>query len=99
MSYSYQFHEAAQAEYEKSLLYYLADNEKVANNFIVAVNNTLALICNHPLRWRNPYKNYRELNVRKYPFTIVYIINKELQLVTVISVYHHKRNPKNKFLK
>jgi plasmid stabilization system protein ParE len=99
MAYSYQFHEAAHLEYEESLLWYLLGSEKAAINFITAVDETLSLICNYPKRWRNTYKNFRELNVRKYPFTIVYSTNENLKLVTIISVYHHKRNPENKYLK
>jgi plasmid stabilization system protein ParE len=99
MSCQYQFHEAAQLEYEESLLWYLLGSEKAANNFILAVDETLSLICDHPKRWRNIYKNFRELNVRKYPFTIVYAIDENIKVVTIISVYHHKRNPKNKYLK
>jgi hypothetical protein len=45
------------------------------------------------------YKNFRELNVRKYPFTIAYAFDENVRLVTVISFYHHKKNPKNKYLK
>jgi plasmid stabilization system protein ParE len=99
MSYQYQFHEAGQYEYEKSLLWYLSDSEKAANNFIIAIENTLTLICNHPKRWRNIYKNFRELNLKKFPFTIVYVIDENLRLVTIVSVYHHKRNPENKYIK
>jgi hypothetical protein len=41
MSCQYQFHEAAQLEYEESLLWYLLGSEKAANNFILAVDETL----------------------------------------------------------
>ncbi len=99
MSYQYQFHEAAQHEYEKSLLWYLSGIEKAANDFIQAIDDTLALICNHPKRWRNIYKNLRELNTKKFPFTIVFVIDEDVHLITIISVYHHKRNPKNKYVK
>lgn len=55
------------------------------------------MICEHPKRWRNTYKGFYEINVRKYPFLIIYIIDEIEKIVVVTSVYHHKRNPENKF--
>jgi hypothetical protein len=41
MGYQYQFHEYAQQEYQKSLLWYLTGSEKTASNFILAIEATL----------------------------------------------------------
>lgn len=48
MMYNYFFEEKAHEEYEDALFWYLGASEKTANNFIIAVENTLELICEHP---------------------------------------------------
>ncbi len=99
MSYSYQLHERAQQDYEEALMWYLQRSQQAAENFVVAVDNALALICAHPARWRNQYKHYHELGLKKYPFTIIYSIEADRQLIIVSAIYHHKRNPKKKYRK
>lgn len=99
MRYKYLLHEHAQQDYETSLQWYAERSEHAAENFIMAVDDALQLICEHPTRWRNNYKNYHELGLKKYPFTIIYTIEANKQLVVVSSIYHHKKNPKKKYTK
>ena len=99
MSYRYIFHLKAQEEYEASIKWYLERSQQAAENFIAAVDHALQLICEHPERWRNQYKNYYELGVKKYPFTIVYFIESAQQQVIIMAVYHRSRNPKRKYRK
>jgi len=96
MAYPFIFTKEAQNEFENSVHWYLNRNEKAANNFVISVNNTLELISNHPYRWKNPYANYFELQVRKYPFSVVYVVENNERIV-IISVFHHKRNPSRKY--
>ncbi len=65
--------------------------------FIEEIDNTLELICQYPERWRNPYKNFHELSLKKYPFAIVYFIDESTRQIIVTSIYHQKRNPKKKY--
>jgi plasmid stabilization system protein ParE len=97
MSYRYILHDLAQKDYEESLKWYIEKSAHAAQNFIKAVENALQLICEHPERWRNSYKNFHELGIKKYPFTIIYAIEADQQLIIVSAVYHHKRNPKKRF--
>jgi plasmid stabilization system protein ParE len=99
MSYQYLLHEMAQVDYEAALQWYLERSEKAALNFISALDNTLQKICDHPTRWRNEYKHFYELGVKKYPYTVIYSIEADRQLIIVSSIYHHKRNPKKRYRK
>lgn len=99
MSYRYVLLQSAQQDYEEALLWYMEKSERSANNFIAAIDNALQLICDHPDRWRNEYKHYYELGVKKYPFTIIYSIEPDKQRVVVSSIYHQKRNPKKRYRK
>ena len=99
MQYNYILHEHAQQDYETSLKWYAARSQRAAQLFITAVDQALSLICEHPTRWRNTYKNYHELGLKKFPFTIIYTIETNKQLIVVASIYHHKRNPKKRIRK
>ena len=97
MSYHYFFHEAAQEEYEDAVLWYLDKSKKVVQDFTAEVDNTLQLICENPIRWRNEYKDYFELSLKKFPYTIIYSIDTERKLINVLTFFHQKRNPKKKY--
>lgn len=97
MSYTYILHKHAQKDYEQSLEWYMERSVDAAEKFVQAVDNALQLICNNPYRWRNKYKNFHEITLKKYPFTIIYTIEEEQALIVVSSIYHHKKNPKGKY--
>ena len=97
MTYSYIFHSKAQEEYEQSVRWYSERSLQVSTKFIIAVNAALKLICDNPGRWRNGYKNYYELGVKKYPFNLIYVIEPANKRVVITAVYHGKRNPKRKY--
>jgi len=99
MVYTYLFNEEAQIEYETSLEWYAERSLKAATSFVVEVDKTLILICTYPNRWKNSYKNFHELQLKKYPFTIIYTVEEEKNLVIVSSVFHHKRNPRKRYKK
>lgn len=96
MSYVYILHEYAQKDYEASLKWYNERSLQAAENFVAAVDYALVLICNYPTRWRNKHKNFYELSLKKYPFTIIYTIEEDIQTVVVSAIYHQKRNPASK---
>lgn len=99
MNYNYILHEYAQHDYEESLKWYLEKSSGAAEKFVAEIDAALQLICNNPGRWRNKYKNFHEISLKKYPFTIIYTIEEKKLLVVVSSIYHHKRNPKAKYRK
>ena len=99
MSYHYILHPKAQEDYESSLDWYLRRSQQAAENFVISIDNTLQLICNNPNRWRNEYKNYHELGVKKYPYIIVYTIEEDQELIFVSAIHHAKKHPKKKFRK
>ncbi len=89
MGYSY----VLQAEYEVALAWYLERSVLAAENFVEEVDHIIELICQTPYRWRNEYDDYRELGLKKYPYSIVYTIEEENKVVVVSSIYHHSRSP------
>ncbi len=99
MSYRYILSQTSQQDYEGALKWYAERSVLAAENFVTAIDNVLQLICENPARWRNAYRNFYELGVKKYPYTIIYKIEEDQRLIFVSSFYHHKRNPKKKYRK
>ena len=99
MGYNYVLLEEAQKEYETSLKWYMERSTSAAERFVNAIENVLSIISEHPKRWHNIYKNYYELRLKKFPFTIIYVIEENEQQVIITAIYHNKRNPKKKYRK
>jgi len=87
----------AQTEYEESIEFYAERSEQATLNFIEIVEQTIEQICNKPYANKKKHKNFYEIILEKYPFTIIYAIEEEIKLIVVISIYHHSRNPKYKY--
>lgn len=97
MAYKYSFDPIAADEYEEAFKWYEQKSIIAADNFILAVQDAIAAICANPFRYRNTFKKLRELTLKKYPYNLIYFIDETRQLITIISLYHHKRNPKGKY--
>ena len=97
MSCTYVFEPRAAEEYEHAFLWYEERSIVAAENFIIAVQDAITQICTNPTRYRNSYKDFREITLRKYPYNLIYYFDLPKELVIIVSVYHHKRNPKTKY--
>jgi plasmid stabilization system protein ParE len=89
----------AAQEYEDAIKWYVERSTLASEKFVEAVNNLLDNISRNPQRYRNLFKNYHEASTRKYPYSIVYIIDEAHRKIVIVAVYHHKRNPKKKYRK
>lgn len=99
MSYQYVYTPVAFQEYSDAVNWYMQHSSKAAVIFTKEVKNRIQLICTDPYRYRNNYKNFYEVSVRKFPFYIIYFIEDQKQLIVIASVYHHKRRTKRKYNK
>ena len=97
MGYSYLFDPLAAEEYERAFSWYEKKSYLAADNFIIRVQEAITAICDDPYRYRNGYKNLRELALKKYPYHIIYHIDEDHSTVVIVSIFHMKRNPKKKY--
>ena len=82
-----------------AIKWYEQRSTAAAEKFINAVNEKLDSISKHPGQYKNLFRNYHEVSTRKYPYTIVYFIEEDIQRVVVVAIYHHKRRPQKKYRK
>jgi plasmid stabilization system protein ParE len=82
-------------EFADSLEWYSERSTQAPQNFVFEIQNKLEEIKSNPYKFRNRYKNFHEAPLKRFPFDIVFII--ETERVLIVSIYHHKRNPKKKY--
>lgn len=99
MNYRHIFSTVAFKEYSDAVSWYMQHSSKAAANFVKEVKIRIELICTDPYRYRNNYRNFYEISIRKFPFYIIYFVDEEKQLVVIASVYHHKRGARRKYKK
>lgn len=95
--YSYLFDLIAANEYEEAFEWYQQQSERAADNLIVEVEETIQSVCKEPYRYKNAYGDLYEVSLKKYPYYLIYFIDDLNKIITIISLFHHKRNPKNKY--
>ena len=83
MSYRHIFDPVAAKEYEDAFKWYEERSFLAADNLILAVKNAISAICANPYRYRNTYKNLREITIKKYPFNLIYFVDEDKKLITV----------------
>ena len=97
MDYSHIFEPRAQFEFEVAILWYDERSKQASKNFKQAIDEKIVEICEHPRRYRNTKKHFRETFLDKYPYSIIYVINEVDHVIVVTSIFHSSRNPKIKF--
>jgi plasmid stabilization system protein ParE len=96
-AYKHSFHTAAADEYEQAFLWYQQQSISASEMFLIAVEETIQKICLGPYRYRNTYKKLREARLRKFPYSIIFLPGDTNQMIVIVSVFHHKRNPLKKY--
>jgi plasmid stabilization system protein ParE len=99
MKYKSRFNPIAANEYEGAYSWYFERSVKAAENFVIAIEEAINAICANPHRYRNSYKELREIIVKKYPFYLIYLIDEKKKTIIITSVYHNKRDPDKKYVK
>lgn len=97
--YKITYRQIAINDYKDSLTWYANISQEVATKFEIEVEETLDKLLKNPSSYINKYKNYHEIHLVKYPFTIVYKIQKETKTIIILAIHHQKRNPLKKYRK
>jgi mRNA-degrading endonuclease RelE of RelBE toxin-antitoxin system len=85
----------AQKEIEEAINFYDLYSDVAPIYFITALKNAYNFLELNPF-YRIRYKNVRAIKLRRFPFNLYFTVNEEQGLVTVLSCFHNKRNPKKR---
>ncbi len=97
MAYTISYQERALTEYESALSWYRERSESAAENFTNEVQNKIDILRTEPESFKRTYKQFHEVSLKNYPYSIVYLINPNSSSVIISSIFHHKRSPKKKY--
>ena len=82
----------AESELLKAVKWYEEKVKGLGANLLLNVEATIESILRIPEAYTPLYKNTRRALVRKYPFGIHYIIDRDK--IVVIAIFHESRDPK-----
>lgn len=97
MKYEVVFHPEALKEYLEACNWYEQKLAGLGKRFKFFVLNQIDLAVTIPEAYSIKKKNYRECNVQKFPYIIVYTIDEEESVITISAIYHTSRNPAKKY--
>lgn len=96
MSYRIVLSATALKELETSIDWYNERQNNLGAKFLEAVDESLKSLTKIPDIFPIKVSGYREVAITKFPFVLVYTINKTHRLVRVLHVFHTKRDPRSK---
>ena len=83
----------AEEEMNASAQYYNQQASGLGLEFLVEIEKSLQVIEKNPERWSHYEKNIHKYNTRRFPFSIYYAFEKDLDKIIIIAVAHQKRKP------
>jgi|SRR4051794_4952388 plasmid stabilization system protein ParE len=99
MSYRHILLAKARNELLETWIWYEERQAGLGDRFKNEVYKRIHEIEQHPERYPERKKSYRETMIKTFPYLIIYRIDKKEKLVIVSSIFHGKRNPKKKYRK
>ena len=89
----------ARQELKDAVRWYEEKTIGLGEDLNIEVSKKIKLILEFPNRYPITKSYYRETLTNRFPYLIVYRYNKLKHQITILSVFHTSRNPKNKYRK
>ncbi len=83
----------AEVEITEAHEWYQSRVEGLGSEFLSVLDAVFQSIVNNPKQYQIVYKNIRRALTKKFPYEVFYI--EQTQQITVLAVFHAKRNPVN----
>ena len=82
----------AQKEIENAIDYYAQYSTNAPIYFITVLKEAYGMLEINPF-FSVRYKNVRALKLKRFPYSLYFIINENKKTVRVLSCFHNKQNP------
>ncbi len=89
------FEEDAKIDIANSFDWYSNISTIISDNFLIEIKRIIIYLEENPLQFKIVYKEFRQSPLKKYPFVLLYKIDKKQ--VKVYRVFATKKNPKKRF--
>ncbi len=83
----------AEEEMNASAQYYNQQSSGLGLDFLEEIDKSLQHIEKSPEKWPSYEQNIHKYNIRRFPFSIFYIFEKNIDKIIIIAVAHQKRKP------
>ena len=83
----------AEEELNYSAQYYNNQAPGLGFDFLEEIEKALQEIEQTPERWSNYKKNIRKFNTKRFPFSLYYKFEKNVDKIVILAVAHQKRKP------
>ncbi|QEK51961.1 type II toxin-antitoxin system RelE/ParE family toxin [Pedobacter aquae] len=96
MNYKVLLTKKSRKEFLDAFCWYQEQKLGLGDDFKTEIYKHLNLISENPKHYPKKIRELRELVVKKFPFIIIYSIDETSRIIYIASIFHFKRNPKNK---
>lgn len=84
----------AQHEVEKAIDSYAPNYSDISNKFIIQLQSAYNTLQTNPF-FNIRYKNIRSLKLKKYPYSLYFVVDEVRKTVLILSCFHNKRSPES----
>lgn len=77
--------------------WYEHQQKGLGTRYVESVRRRINKIEQNPEIFSAKYKSYREAGVPRFPFVIIYRINKRRKIIRIFSIFHTAQNPAKKY--
>lgn len=84
-----------QQEIEVAIDFYLLHSDNAPSHFKSSLLSCYATLSFNPF-FKIVYKNVRALKLKRFPYSLYFMVDEERKIVKILSCFHNKRNPKNR---
>ena len=92
MAYSIVITERARKEIKNAIDYYASNSNVAPINFSAILKDAFDTLTTHPF-FAAKYKNVRSLKLKRFPYSLYFIVNNKKGTVRVLSCFHNKQSP------
>lgn len=82
----------AQKEIENAIDYYALYSDDAPVKFLICLKETYDILSSTPF-FKVHYKNVRALKIKKFPYSLYFVVKEDERIVRVLSCFHNKRHP------
>ncbi len=82
-------------EIEDAIDYYLLHSNDAPKNFTSSLLNAYNTLSLNPF-FRIIYKKIRAFKIKRFPYSLYFVVDEENKIVRILSCFHNKRNPRNR---
>jgi plasmid stabilization system protein ParE len=90
----YRFLSPAVDEIREAATFYQTRVRGLGADFISEVDSAIERILAYPEAWSKLAKNYRHCSLRRFPFSVIYQIIDDREIL-IVSVFHQSREPES----